>query len=221
MTDDQLRRHYQAALRRRSGGDGPSLEQLEALAAGRLGEEESLRLLDLVMARDDLRAEYAMLRSVHLASQGEDPTMPGVRPGAIPGRTAPKAPRRSWYLGLGLAASLLLAVGLWLGRHRAGETGEQMRGTDSTMALHSPEAGSTMRLPVVLTWAPVEGASSYRVELFGDAGATVLTRQTPDTTITLLADDGLVPGAYHWWVLAQVPAGQVRSALREVKLQAP
>lgn len=221
MSDDELRRLYQGALGRRSGGPGPSLEQLEALAAGRLGEEESLRLLDVVMARDDLRAEYAMLRSVHLASQPHGPAMQGRRPGEIAGRAAPVAARRSWYLGVGLAAALLLAVGLWYGRGGAGDTVEQMRGADSTLLLHTPEAGSAVPVPVLLAWAPVEGATSYRVELVNDAGAAVLTRQTPDTTITLRAEDGLAPAAYRWWVEAQVPSGHVRSVLREVRLQAP
>lgn len=222
MIDDELRRFYQAAVGRRSQGAGPSLEQLEALAAGRLGEEESLRLLDQVMARDDLRAEYAMLRSVHLAGQSDDLVGPGVRPGAIPGRIAsPTRPRRAWYLGVGVAASLLLAVGLWLGRGGASDPVDQVRGAASTIELHAPAAGGTARMPVVLAWGPVGGATSYRVELVNDAGATVLVRDTPDTTTTLMVQDGLPGGAYHWLVEARVPAGNVRSALREVRLQAP
>lgn len=216
MSDDDLRRLYQGALGRRSGRDGPSLEQLEALAAGRLGEEEALRLLDQVMARDDLRAEFAMLRSVDLAGHPEG--LAG--PEAATGRAAFRRGSRSRYVGLGLAASLLLAVGLWYGLD-ARDTALQMRGVDSTVELRSPEAGSAARVPVLLAWAPVEGATSYRVELVNDAGATVLTRDTPDTAMTLLPEDGLTPGAYHWWIEARVPAGHVRSSVREVRLQAP
>lgn len=222
MSDDELRRLYRGALGRRSSGAAPTLEQLEALAAGRLGEEESLKLLDVVMARDDLRAEYAMLRSVHLAGRPDDAAAPVARPGTIPGRVAHAAPlRRSWYLGLGLAASLLLALGLWYGRNGAGDAAELMRGADSTLELHSPEAGGAAQVPVVLAWGPVKGATSYRVELVNDAGATVLTREAADTTTTLMARDGLPGGTYHWLVEARVPAGLVRSALREVTLQAP
>lgn len=220
MSDDELRRLYQGALKRRSGGAGPSLEELEALAAGRLSEQESLRLLDLVMANDQLRAEFELLRSVHVASEGKGPAVPGTRPGGMPGRAAPAPARRSRYLALGLAASLLLAVGLWYGLG-AGDAAEQTRGADSTVELHAPGAGSVARPPVVLAWAPVEGASSYRVELVNADGVVVLTRQTPDTAIALLPEHGLAPGAYHWWVEAQVPAGHLRSALREVRLQAP
>jgi hypothetical protein len=220
MSDEELRRLYQGALARRSGGSGPSLEQLEALAAGRLGEQESLQLLDQVMAREDLRAEYDMLRAVHLAGQGEDLAVPA-RPGAIPSRAAPGASRRPWYLGLGLAASFLLAVGLWYGLGGKGDTPEQMRGAEAPVELHSPAAGSAARVPVVLAWAPVDGATSYRVELVNDAGAVVLTRETTDTATTLVPEDGLAPGAYRWWVEAQVPTGHVRSVLREVRLQAP
>jgi uncharacterized surface anchored protein len=61
----------------------------------------------------------------------------------------------------------------------------------------------------------------YRVELVNEAGAVVLTREVTDTAITLVHEDGLVPGDYRWWVEAQVPTGQVRSVLREVRLQAP
>lgn len=220
MSDDELQRLYQGALKRRSGGAGPALEQLEALAAGRMSEEESLRLLDQVMANDQLKAEFELLRAVHMAGAGEGPAVPGTRPGGIPGRAAPAPVRRPWYLGLGLAASLLLAVGLWYGLG-AGDAAEQTRGADSTVELHAPGAGSAARVPVLLAWAPVEGATSYRVELVNDSGATVLTRHTPDTAITLVPEDGLAPGAYHWWIEAQVPAGHVRSTVREVKLQGP
>ena len=203
MNDDELRRRYQAGLARRVGGDPRlTLEQLEALVEHRLPEDEAVAALDRVMAEEGLRREYELLRSI---------------------RAAREAGASNWIKPtvLALAAGLAAIVAITSLRGIRDDASTTMRGAESAVQLRSPAGGSTARVPVLLAWAPVEGATSYRVELVNDAGATVLTRQTPDTAITLLPEDGLPPAAYRWWVKAEVPAGQVRSEFREVRLQAP
>ncbi len=204
MTDDALRRHYQGGLARRTNPTpSVTLEQLEALAGGRLREAEALNLLDQVMADEGLRAEYEVLRAVHVA-----------------GRAA-AARRRRLQVGLGVAAGLLLAVTGVLSLRGVGPTGVGLRGTDSAVELQEPEEDAPTTLPVTLIWHPVEGATAYRIELVTDEGVVALMRSTSDTVLVLDEGDALASGTYRWWVEARIPSGHARSPLRRLTLRGP
>jgi hypothetical protein len=205
VSDNELRRRYEGGLSRRvEAGPAVSIDELESLVAGRLEEGEALRVLDLVMSDRALRAEYEMLRAVSAAGK-------------------PRVPQRgrSWVMGIGLAASLLLAAGLWQVLDRLPRPGPVVRGGDSAVELLEPTEGSDVRAPVVLRWRHVEGARVYRVEILNAQGEVALTRSVPDTLLTVPRGELPAAGSYRWWVEARLPPGDVQSTLRGFTLQAP
>lgn len=204
MTDDELRRQYQGGLTRRAAMTPEmSVEQVEALAAGRLPEAEALRLLDQIMADEGLRAEYELLRAIHAAGRSST------------------AHRRRWQLGVGIAATFLLAtVGVLAYVGTRGDRAET-RGADSAVELLAPEEQTPAVIPFTLAWRPVAGAVGYRVELLAEDGTVTLTRTVGDTVLVLTAGEAPASGTYQWWVEARVPSGHVRSTLRRLTLQGP
>ncbi|MGE0442012.1 MAG: hypothetical protein AB7S39_16105 [Gemmatimonadales bacterium] len=198
MNDEELRRGYRDALRGRPGDEvarGVSLEQIEALAAGRLPEPEAMALLDRVMADDRLRAEFELLRSVHEA--------------------AVQAPSRRWVAPVVLAATVVVAVGgAILTRPRGGDPPRVRSGGVVAVALLAPAEDASLPRPVVLTWRPVADAVRYGVEVLDEAGTVVFTGTTRDTLVAL-PDSVLAGGArYRWLVSATTPLVVVRAAPR-------
>ena len=214
MNDERLRELYQKAL---AGGSVPtddgrescvSPEQLLALVRREGAEQTRLTTLDHVMACPSCRHEFDLLRAVEQA---------GVESGARP------RARWQWHnlAPVGLAASLLLALGVAIGLNRAGETPDQPRGASGGVTLLAPAAQVTADEPITFVWRPVNHASRYIVELLqgSGGGATVLSRETSDTALVL--HPGLFqPGAeYSWWVRAVTPAGELTSRLQPLRLR--
>jgi hypothetical protein len=206
MTDEELRRAYQAAVAARPPGreECPAPEALSALVAREGSEAERLALLDHVMSCAACRREFELLRSVHVASR----------------------PRSTWrFQPLALAASIALLVGLggaalWTRLVPSGT--DTFRGSGAQVELVRPTAGSVVSPPLILAWQPLSGTRTYTVELLATDGRLVRSWTTADTAITL-SDSGspqLPAGDYAWWVRARLPDGsERRSAMVRFQLR--
>ena len=215
MKDERLGELYRKALAQGldiTGARGASCvtpEQLLELVRREGSEESRLATLDHVMACPSCRGEFDLLRAVERA---------GVESGA-------RQPRVRWqwqrFAPIGLAASLLLALGVAIAINRAPEAPDQPRGGTAAVSLIAPGAHVSADEPITFVWRPVRHANRYVLELLEGSGGgkMVLSRETPDTTLVL--DPKLFqPGAeYQWWVRAMTPAGELVSPLRSLGLR--
>jgi hypothetical protein len=93
-------------------------------------------------------------------------------------------PGTTMWLPLGLAATVLLAAGLWLAQPLF-ETPDPVyrdagdgAGTLAVEVMHDDDR-------VILNWAPVEGVDQYEIRVFSDAGDPVFEQQSRETSIDL------------------------------------
>ena len=215
MNDERLGELYRKALAQdfaASGQRGTSCvtpEQLLALVRREGSEQSRLATLDHVMACPSCRREFDLLRAVEQA---------GVESGA-------RQPRVRWQwqsmAPIGLAATLLLALGVAIGVNRIGERADVPRGGTGGVILLAPGAQVAADEPVRFAWRPVRHANRYVLEVLEKSGGKpVLSRETSDTALVLDATL-LQPGAeYQWWVRAITPAGELASPLRPIRLRA-
>jgi hypothetical protein len=225
MTDAHLRELYARATTARttSGFERhPSPEELLALVQREGPEEQRLEVLDHVMACDDCRSDFELLRSVEDAGAGAPESIdPPARADVVPlHRTT-----RRWtrFVPMALAATLLLAVGLRVGMQRSGdETSDVMRGEADAVTLLSPSTDAAAGAPILFAWRPIAGARRYELEVVDGGGTAVFSTATSDTAVILRDASALTAGAeYQWWVRAVTDTGaQPRSALRPLRLQA-
>ena len=214
MNDDRLRQLYQKALLQGSGPTGTEMtscvspEELLALVRREGTEHSRLTTLDHVMVCPSCRHEFDLLRAVEQA---------GVQSGAR------SRARWQWHnlAPIGLAASLLLALGVAIGLNRAGERPDQLRGSSNGVTLLAPSPQVAADEPITFVWRPVRHADRYVLELLegSSGGATVLSRETSDTAMVL--DPKLLQAGaqYAWWVRAVTPAGEVTSPLQPLRLR--
>ena len=206
MTDDELRDAYARAMAARTSTTRTGCPRPDALVAlvRREGPEATrLETLDHTMACAACRQEFELLRAI---DAGESRAS---GPAVLPLR---------WQrpLALAIAASLVLAVGLgpargWL----TGRDVDTMRSADMGVVALLPEAGATIASDSIdFTWRRVNDATRYHVELLTADGDVRLGAITVDTTIALAIPADLAPGAYRWWVRAELPGGEQRSAAR-------
>jgi hypothetical protein len=195
MTDEALRRAYQAGVSvRKQGQECPSPEALHGLVNREGDEATRLAVLDHVMRCAACRRDFELLRAVHVAS-----------------RTRP-----DWRLQpLALAASIALLVGLGgaaLWTRLAPPERDTLRGTGAQIETIRPAGGSVISPPLVFAWKPVVGAQSYTVELLTSDGQFGNSWTTSDTSITVSAQGTkqISPGSYAWWVRAHLPDGSER-----------
>ena len=217
MTDERLRALYAQALRARAataGGEHPPLEAIEALARREGDEETRLATLDHVMSCAACRGELDLLRTVEQA---------GARSGGA--ATASRPGRRSWFMPAALAATVLLAVAIGIGRGALpGGNGEDVMrdGPEAgAVALVAPGTEASAGAPLLFAWRPVAGAVNYRLELLDAGGEVAFAAETADTALLAEAAARLAPGEYQWWVRAAgADASAPRSALRPLRLVA-
>ncbi len=214
MNEERLRKLYQDALAPGSDATATgrtscvSPEQLLALVRREGTENSRLATLDHVMVCHSCRHEFDLLRAVEQA---------GVQSGA-----GPRA-RWRWHnlAPIGLAASLLLALGVAIGLNRAGERPDQLRGASDGVTLVAPSAQVGADEPITFVWHRVRHANRYVLELLkgGGDGEAVLSRETSDTALVL--DPKLIqPGAqYVWWVRAVTSAGELTSPLQPLRVR--
>jgi hypothetical protein len=215
MNDERLRELYRKSVAQGSGLTGPRAascvtpEQLLELVRREGSEQSRLATLDHVMACPSCRREFDLLRAIEQAGVESGARQPGVR-----WRWQSIAP-------IGLAASLLLAVGVAIGLNRAPEGPDLPRGGAAAVTLLAPATQVAADEPITFVWRPVRHANRYVLELLESSGGgkTVLSRETPDTVLVL--DPKLFqPGAqYQWWVRAVTPAGELASPLRSLGLR--
>lgn len=209
MTDEELRAAYGRAMAApRSADRTGCVPPDEMIALLRREGPESARLatLDHTMACSACQREFELLRSIDAAER----------------RDAGASRSSGWRkpLGLALAASLLLAIGLgpgrgWLAR---GEP-DVMRGDAASLVAASPADGAFVSADSLrFAWHPVAGAGRYVVELLTPDGTVRLSETTGDTTLTLRGVRGVPGGEYRWWVRAILPDGERRSEPRSLRL---
>ena len=209
MTDEELRRAYAratAAQRPANRAACPSPDELLALARREGPEATRLATLDHAMACDSCRSELELLRAIEAAERRET---------GHHRATGWRTP-----LAIALAASVLLAIGLGLGREWLGtRPSDTMRGGSGSIALLSPGAAATIDGDsIVFAWRGVAGATRYVVELLDRDGNPVLGATTVDTTVILPRAE-TPAGDYRWWVVAELPGGERRSETRPVTLR--
>lgn len=234
---DALARHESAraesARAESAGDDAPSPEALLDALAGRLPEEERVRLIDRAARTAEGRRELATLRVALGAAEsawpesGSAPERRSHEPHASPPSTG-AGRRASWWLrpATAAAAALLLATGLgggmwWRMMHASpNAAADPLRsgGEGARVALVAAEVDATAAAPPTLAWRAVPGALGYDVEVLTPQGAVVHAASTRDTTLALPAAAVPAAGAaYEWWVRARTAEGARRSAVGRIR----
>lgn len=141
--------------------------------AGRLSGAEASAFEEHSFNCDRCFEELQRAAEVRAADTGE-PAAAAVHP--RPGTTT--------WLPLALAATVLLAAGLWLAQPLF-ETPDPVyrdagdgTGTLTVDVLHDDDR-------VILNWAPVGGVDRYEIRVFSDAGDPVFEQQSRETSIDL------------------------------------
>lgn len=207
MSDDRLRELYTSALAGAPGSaetSHPSPEAIAALARREGSEQSRLATLDHVMSCADCRRELDLLRSIEQAARSA-------------GSAARPPSRRTWFIPVALAASLLLAVGV--GRRLLRQDVETTRGGGGDVVLTQPGATAVAGAPLVFAWHPVAAANRYELELLDANGGVAASAVTRDTTASPSAASRLSPGHYRWWVrVTTADARALRSRMRPLQL---
>lgn len=209
MTDEQLRAAYGRAMPAPRSADRAgcaSPDEMIALLRKEGSELARLATLDHTMTCSACQRDFELLRSIDAAGRREDAA----------------ARSAGWRkpLGLALAASLLLAIGLGPGRDwLARQEPDVMRGGAASIVVASPAEGATVTTDSLeFAWHPVAGASRYTFELLTPDGTVRIGETTADTALTLRGLRDVPAGDYRWWVRAEMPGGERRSETRSIRL---
>jgi len=188
MKDEELRRAYQVRSPRPAVSP-PTPEELARLASGQGSDEERAELLDRALADPASARDFELLRAIAAADRSE------ARPVA-----------RRWRVPVTLAASLLLAAGVYALLRPKGpdDTVRSPMANGSPAQVAPLEAASHPQGIITFTWRPIPRATAYRLELLTDAGALASSVQTSDT---LAAMEVLAGGSYRWVVVGLLPDG--------------
>ena len=206
MSDDRLRKAYQARTAAASSAARPTPEELARLVAGEGSETERLALLDRVLADPVSAREFELLRAIHQAASST--------------RAQPRWRRAA---PLALAASVLVAVvGVVTLRNRPADVTRAPHADGAPVQL-SPAADERVAGAISFLWNAVPGARGYRLELLTDAGSVATTLATSDTSASYTPTGAAgAPGAYRWVVVALFPEGrEVPSRARRLVLVTP
>lgn len=215
MSEDSLRKAYQAHVATRRGSDRsacPPPEQLETLARRAGGErrgEADAPTLEHVLACAHCRPEFELLRAVATGARGAEPP-------ALATPLTRRAPRPGARLAL--AATIFIAVALGGEAYRRTSREAVVRGggaadRDASVSIVSPTTNFTVQGDRRLTWHGVRGALAYEVELLDSTGTMFFTRAVQDTTLQL--PDAAVAivqrlGTFDWMVTARRSDENVR-----------
>jgi len=212
MMDEHLRAAY-GPLVRRGGPHGAACPSVEALVAAvrREGpEEQRLATVNQALRCPACRRELELLRSVERAADEAD------RADARPVLRF----RRPRIATLALAAMLLIAVGVGVGRRPwvRGVADDVVRAPAADVVLLAPADGAAL----TPAWRAVPGARRYVVEVIDKDGAVAFRAPTTDTVLAASATSGIVPGEYRWAVRAQLTGGvELRSDARRLRIRSP
>ena len=211
MADERLRDAYARAVRRQADpvrAACPSPDALHALARGEGTEGDRIAVLDHVFTCARCREDFELLRAVEAAG--------GHRPHVATWRQP-----RSWA-AVGLAASLLLAIGLGSGRglFDAAPRGDTLRGAADVVLVAPQDGASVSRAEsLTVTWRPRAGVERYGYEFVTAEGKVWFASETSDTSVTIPTGRALPAGDYRWFVRAITPGGvEPRSDLRRLRV---
>jgi len=191
MSDEDLRKAYQARRPGAASGGAPSPEEMQRLVAGEGPEAERLRTLDQAFASPGATEEFALLRAIEQA-----------------GRSAATRPTWRRMAPLALAASVLLAVvGVVTLRQRATEPTRAPVPEGAPVPVR-PAPDARVEGAISFLWRSAPGARGYRLELLTDAGTVLATIETSDTTASYTPiGAGATQAAYRWVVVGLLPEG--------------
>lgn len=201
-SDERLREAYRARASATSAAARagcPDPRALLALLERSGAERERLAVLDHVMACAPCTSELDLVRAARAAAVAAG--------GAAPVRSWMRAPS----MGLvAIAATLLLVAGVSLyDTMRDPESGRRLRGGTGAAA-HSPRWLSD---GVVLSWRPVPGAVSYRVEVLDAAGRAVVDSILADTAMVVADALARASRPLVWTVAATLADGSTRASV--------
>ena len=144
-------------------------------------------------------AVYKGLREFEAKATEFDPEAPGPVPRVVP--LVEASPRNRWIystgVGLALAASLAIGVGLIRGRANPA----QFRGGDTTenrVSLVPPDGAPDAQGRI--SWSPVPGAAAYSVTVFAEDGRVVSRSKVMGATSAPWPPEASGPGIYFWRV---------------------
>lgn len=172
MNDDELRRAYaayRAAPAATDNAERPSLEEMQRLIAGELGDDDREALLDRVLSDRETTRELGMLQAV----------------------SQPSVEKRRWrptpIWAMAAAAVLAVAIVPTLWRSRGAEQEPVFRSAEEqgTIRIVTPAEGVALAPGLKITWRSVPDADAYVVELVSERGDAVAKINSRDTTLVL------------------------------------
>lgn len=201
MSDDQIRKAYQAGLARavpaeRAGCVSP--DDLQALIDGVGGETDRLRRLDHVMSCAECHREFALLQSI---ASADDTSRPA--PSRVP---------------MALAASIVLLIAAGAAWQFTRPTTPVFRsGPSETVRTLSP-VGSVASADT-LRWTSAGTDARYEVEILDGNGAVVFSGTTNDTLLALPDPGQLSRDTDYRWILRVVTLDSGRAVLEPVEFR--
>lgn len=198
----------------------PPVSLAERVILEEAGEAERIALAEHLLACPDCAGEYRAAGSLEEIGIGSKPA------GRPASQGAGSVPWLAWSAAAAVAMAALGISTAWLLSRRQPEPAAVERGTASTQFVVSPPDGASLpQPPEKFSWAPVEGAESYRVVLFDAESTPVweakeLTRAEaplPDTARDRLRKGG----SFYWKVETLRRAERVSSDLHRFSIPPP
>lgn len=125
---------------------------------------------------------------------------------------------RTWAFALAAAVIGAVGIGLWRdSRDRPVVSVSSLERGDSVGVIALETSAVEGGVSVAARWSRVPGAASYRVRFFGSDGAVLLSRETPDTTVTVSRDSVGTGALWQVQALDRLGSELIRSALVEVR----
>lgn len=169
----------------------------ERLATGALGDPARQRALDHVVGCRRCTAVYRSVLALTASAREE---------GLLP---RPTPPVRRWLpAGLAAMAACAALFALWPVAPERLDQPSAMRGGELASVALLPTVRSQGGRPE-LAWAPVEGATRYRVAVFTEEGLPVWSREVDAPPVRWPAEAPEATGACRWRVEALRAGGLV------------
>lgn len=195
FTDRALQDAYRSLVAASPGGDHLDAEAWDAIAANTLDPIRRDAAFDHVVACDSCTRIWRGIMALQADAEQER-----LIEAPSPSRTA--SSWRTQLVPLAAAAALILVVGAaWLVRPSGPEpetlrNGTTMAAIDALMVAYAPDG-----VPAFV-WAPVAGATRYRIEVFTDDGRPVWARELEQPPASWPAETPRAAGTYRWRVTA-------------------
>ena len=190
MDDRDLARYREAYQHSLQGSDieQPSDEKLTALVTGELAGDERERIVLQMLQCPEAIEKHRILEELHEQASERRSTY------------------RGWVQGLGLAATVLLAVAVWVTVPKGWlEAGPESNHRSDTPLTSRPSGNvSLTAAPAEYRWTAEPGARRYRVEIFDDAAESLWQGSwTEETQVSAPAREEMTlrGGARYFWVV--------------------